>query len=1040
LLALLILKIFSLSSYISFINGQVNNHAFANGDTARNFQELGTFYTGSGLDLIDLTQTNDSYDNQIQTNAGNDTVRGGSGGDTIDLGSGDDIGYGNSVNDRITGGEGNDLINGGENADTLDGGAGIDTVDYSTSPAEVIINLQTGQVDGGYKVVQISTNPVRWRLAIVSDAQSIQINESSGFTTAEFSDTLTGFENIIGTNFRDSLTGNSADNIISPGLSNANIQFGFLTDAVDGGAGKDLLVVDYSSVVGPVGLGVGGLGDSSGNYAFAGVSGGGIRSTNMEYVQITGTEKNDTIYGFDGGDDTINGAGGDDFLVGGYGFSNSFNIMGNDIINGGEGNDAIFNRNLYGGNLNDLNLFDRLDGGVGNDTLSAEFSNQTANITFISGQSNDIVFADGAYAKSFEHLRYFTAGSGNDLIVQTHALPPIVFGTTSDTYENRFFAGAGNDTINGGLGIDFIDGGTGDDLLIIDYSVGDNPGLSGLSSSVRTTGSLTSIFTFERRNATTPQDQVSGTDFERFQITGTSKADNIVAWIGNDTLSGGAGNDTIGGGGGNDYLTGGEGADSLDGGSDSDILIGSNGDFDTLVGGAGNDVYEVYTGNIITEAAGGGIDWVYAVADYTLGANQENLILWETGNVNGTGNAENNALYGNIGNNQLNGGAGIDYLLGGGGNDTLSAGTGNDYLNGGVGSDSLDGGNDSDILIGSNGDLDTLAGGAGDDVYEVYTGNVITEAAGEGRDWIYANSDYTLGANQENLILWETGNVNGTGNAENNALYGNIGNNQLNGGAGIDYLLGGGGNDTLNAGDGNDYLNGGVGNDSLDGGEGSDILIGSNGDLDTLVGGAGDDVFEVYTGNTVTEAAGGGIDWVYAVVDYTLGANLEKLVLWEAANINGTGNSEDNYLYGNVGNNQLAGGTGNDSLFGGAGNDSLTGGLGNDEFIFRGVFGTLGVDTITDFTLSADKIALSKTTFNLASAVTTGVNFGFSIAGEFASVSGSEDTSNALIVYNSSTGGLFYNQNGSNAGFGTGGQFAALTGNPTLIATDFRII
>jgi hypothetical protein len=41
------------------------------------------------------------------------------------------------------------------------------------------------------------------------------------------------------------------------------------------------------------------------------------------------------------------------------------------------------------------------------------------------------------------------------------------------------------------------------------------------------------------------------------------------------------------------------------------------------------------------------------------------------------------------------------------------------------------------------------------------------------------------------------------------------------------------------------------------------------------------------------------------------------------------------------------------------------------------------------------------------------------------------------IVYNSVSGQLFYNQNGSAAGFGSGGLFATLTGAPILTASDF---
>jgi hypothetical protein len=45
-----------------------------------------------------------------------------------------------------------------------------------------------------------------------------------------------------------------------------------------------------------------------------------------------------------------------------------------------------------------------------------------------------------------------------------------------------------------------------------------------------------------------------------------------------------------------------------------------------------------------------------------------------------------------------------------------------------------------------------------------------------------------------------------------------------------------------------------------------------------------------------------------------------------------------------------------------------------------------------------------------------------------------------LIVYNPNTGNLFYNPNGNEIGFGNGGHFAIVNGNPTLTATDFRLI
>ena len=58
-------------------------------------------------------------------------------------------------------------------------------------------------------------------------------------------------------------------------------------------------------------------------------------------------------------------------------------------------------------------------------------------------------------------------------------------------------------------------------------------------------------------------------------------------------------------------------------------------------------------------------------------------------------------------------------------------------------------------------------------------------------------------------------------------------------------------------------------------------------------------------------------------MSWTLGDNLENLTLTGSANLNGTGNSEDNVITGNSGANTLTGGTGADTLDGGAGNDTV---------------------------------------------------------------------------------------------------------------------
>jgi Ca2+-binding RTX toxin-like protein len=140
------------------------------------------------------------------------------------------------------------------------------------------------------------------------------------------------------------------------------------------------------------------------------------------------------------------------------------------------------------------------------------------------------------------------------------------------------------------------------------------------------------------------------------------------------------------------------------------------------------------------------------------------------------------------------------------------------------------------------------------------------------------------------------------------------GNDTLNGTASADLLVGGPGNDALFAGDGNDRLKGGTGSDWLYGQSGNDILIGGSG-ADMMIGGTGDDSYSVdNAGDVASEAAGQGTDTVFASVAYTLGDNVENLVLQEGAGaIAGYGNALDNTLTGNASGNVLDGGPGIDT-------------------------------------------------------------------------------------------------------------------------------
>jgi|GEM_PF-1080152 len=150
---------------------------------------------------------------------------------------------------------------------------------------------------------------------------------------------------------------------------------------------------------------------------------------------------------------------------------------------------------------------------------------------------------------------------------------------------------------------------------------------------------------------------------------------------------------------------------------------------------------------------------------------------------------------------------------------------------------------------------------------------------------------------------------NATGGSGNDAL---VGNDVAN------ILVGGAGDDTLDGGNGNDMLFGGAGNDTFN----SDLA--SRGGNDTMYGGAGDDVyFLLSNSDSVVELTGEGTDTILVDFTYSLALlpNVECLVLYGSSNINATGNSAINALFGNSGNNILTGGGGNDVfLFNASGN------------------------------------------------------------------------------------------------------------------------
>ena len=143
------------------------------------------------------------------------------------------------------------------------------------------------------------------------------------------------------------------------------------------------------------------------------------------------------------------------------------------------------------------------------------------------------------------------------------------------------------------------------------------------------------------------------------------------------------------------------------------------------------------------------------------------------------------------------------------------------------------------------------------------------------------------------------------------------------------------------------------------------------------------------------------------------------------------GGSGNDMIVGDVADNVLLGLGGNDRLYGGLGNDRLSGGLGNDLFVFdTALNAATNVDTITDFSVPNDTIRLEDAIFTAIGPLGTLAAAAFTI-GTVAT------TAAHRIIYNSATGALIYDSNGSAAGGAT--QFATLATGLALTNADFVV-
>lgn len=261
-----------------------------------------------------------------------ENAEGGSGNDRIVGNVADNTLWGNAGADTLIGGDGDDVLYGGSGADRLEGGNGIDSVSHLEATARVVVDLASPLLNGG---------------------------EASG-------DTYSSIEQVIGSNFDDSLWGDSAANglggfagndtlngrggndILVGGDGNDVLEGGAGADRLEGGNGIDTATYSVALINSLLQLSVSGV--TADLLVPSSNTGEAAGDTFFFIENLTGSAFNDVLRG-DNSANVLNGLGGTNALYG---------RGGNDTLLGGGGNDKL---------QGDAGA-DRLTGGLGLDTFT----------------------------------------------------------------------------------------------------------------------------------------------------------------------------------------------------------------------------------------------------------------------------------------------------------------------------------------------------------------------------------------------------------------------------------------------------------------------------------------------------------------------------------------------------------------------------------------------------------------------------------------------------------------------------------------------
>ncbi|MDQ6437194.1 calcium-binding protein [Mesorhizobium sp. LHD-90] len=758
---------------------------------------------------------------------------------------------------------------------------------------------------------------------------------------------------------------------------------------------------------------------------------------------------NDIISGGDG-DDTLDGGADVDSLAGGDGDDTLIGGSQADILSGGDGDDLYVG--VESGDLVNEILSDGIDmvrtalavftmpvnieilDYTGTAAMTAT-GNSSANTIDGSGNGDVMYGRDGKdiligfggndVLRGENHDDTLDGGAGIDTLHGGDGKDTLQGGTENDTLNG----GEKDDTLYGGLHNDVLNGGNGNDFLQGDGGVDTLNGGSGIDTASYQIPISRIDVDLERK-----VNQTQGV-----YINQLSSIENVIGTWNGDIIRGDAKANVLSGDDGNDTLDGRGGGDTLNGGDNDDILLPGSGD-DTVNGGANTDTVD-YAFSVATIAAihiaGLGVTLASGVDIGSDDLSSVEIIIGGSGNDALSYWAE---AHGNAGDDTFKADNGVNALYGDEGTDTVfyfdTLGT-TDLLvdledaslnRQAAAGDTLEsienviyqGTKRADLLGDENnnrlevsGSVSQVFGRGGDDTL-VGAGYADILDGGEGSD----TADYSAAGAA--IVITQVGTVlQGDGGA--------VGDGMVN----IEMVKGSAFADVMTVADTGFMLYGLGGADTLTGGTGADTLDGGSA-ADTLAGGAGDDLFFINDANDVViEAAGQGVlDKVATNTSYALASGVE-VEHFNTTSINGTTAIN---LTGNEFSQAIIGDAGANVIKAGGGNDTLTSRAGNDVIVFDAAPNdATNVDIIADYDVSADSIHIDDAVFTALAAT------GALAASAFKDIVVALKDADDRIIYNSGTGNLYYDADGSGGAFGNV-KFATLAGAPALTAAEFLVI